>query len=174
MPYMFTLSYFGIFITTGFMTFIYISNYKSKYFNPNAFPSFYQRTKSVFVRLKNHFFLLSFAYIYNLGVFCFALPASIVISNMLDVTNYMLDLSNVIICFFINIFFVILLPSMYDLILNVFDNGVTKAITRWANNKLGNESENIRNDCSQPKNNNTQQKISGITINFEEVKNDKN
>lgn len=184
-PDIFILFYLGIFVTTGFANYIFMSNNKERYFNPDAFPSFYQKTSSVFVRIKIHFFMVIFAYLYNFGTFCFALPASIIISDMINVTNYLIELANIVICFFINIFFLILLPSMYELVLNLFDNGVTQAITRWLNEKLGNtkhinttydhaessshSSSHSSISSSQPT---IQQKISSISINLEEVKNE--
>lgn len=180
-PDIFILFYLGIFVTTGFANYIFMSNNKERYFNPDAFPSFYQKTSSVFVRIKIHFFMVIFAYLYNFGTFCFALPASIIISDMINVTNYLIELANIVICFFINIFFLILLPSMYELVLNLFDNGVTQAITRWLNEKLGNtkqlhaagnHSDESQHRSPVPSSKPIQQKISSISINLEEVKNE--
>lgn len=146
---LFILYYLGIFISSGIYSFVYLNNNKEKFFNKDAFPSFYVTKRSIITNIKLYFFMVIFAYAYGFGLFVTSIPIAVAITDYMDVSNHMIEIYNIIIVFFINLLFIPLLPSMYTLIISLFDNVLVQALQDLIKRKLNihdKEKENINNE----------------------------
>jgi len=144
---LFILYYLGIFISTGIYSFVYLNNNKEKFFNKDAFPSFFVERRSIITNIKIYFFMIIFAYLYGFGLFVTSIPIAVAITDYFNTPNHMIEIYNIIIVFFINILFIPLLPSMYNLIISLFDNILVKAIQNYIKRKL-NIDENTKNNIN--------------------------
>ena len=137
------------------MTFTFLLNHKDKYFSPMAFPSFYPKVRDFISGIKINAIIAIYALIYQVGVFVISLPLSSIFVLSSGVDKSIQANLEIVVCFFLNIAFVPLLPTIYYIIIGLLSNSITTFIQMKLESKLGIK----KNDEAEDSNENVSEEV---------------
>ena len=131
------LFYGYVYIATTMMTYTFMLNNKEMYFKPQAFHSFYPKSRHFLSNAKIYIAIAFYAIIYQIGVFVISLPLASIITLQITNNQNLQGNIEIIFCFLFNIVFVPLLPTLYHIVTGLVSNAIITFITQKIESKLG-------------------------------------
>lgn len=131
------LFYGYVYIATTMMTYTFMLNNKEMYFKPQAFHSFYPKSRHFLSSAKIYIAIAFYAIIYQIGVFVISLPLASIITLQITNNQNLQGNIEIIFCFLFNIVFVPLLPTLYHIVTGLVSNAIITFITQKIESKLG-------------------------------------